>query len=147
MTSSGRRTLRERDADSIAQIGKLRFSPVCVVGGRGSRLIEEGGASSWTCPPRSERRPSATATPPSAGGERRVRPHGRRGSLSLPNDHAVGLAEDLLRLTPGNADRRVWFGHSGSDANDCAMRVLQAATGRGRFISFIGSYHGGLSGR
>lgn len=26
------------------------------------------------------------------------------------------------------------------------MRVLQAATGRGRFISFIGSYHGNLSG-
>jgi 4-aminobutyrate aminotransferase len=66
--------------------------------------------------------------------------------LSLPNDHAVALAEDLLRLTPGHGERRVWFGHSGSDANDCAMRVLQAATGRGRFISFIGSYHGNLSG-
>jgi len=49
-------------------------------------------------------------------------------------------------VTPGQGERRVWFGHSGSDANDCAMRVLQAATGRSRFISFIGSYHGNLSG-
>jgi len=49
-------------------------------------------------------------------------------------------------VTPGRGERRVWFGHSGSDANDCAMRVLQAATGRSRFISFIGSYHGNLSG-
>jgi len=66
--------------------------------------------------------------------------------LAFPNETAVALAEDLLRLTPGHGERRVWFGHSGSDANDCAMRVVQAATGRSRFISFIGSYHGGLSG-
>ena len=66
--------------------------------------------------------------------------------LAFPNENAVALAEDLLRLTPGSGERRVWFGHSGSDANDCAMRVVQAATGRSRFISFIGSYHGNLSG-
>jgi 4-aminobutyrate aminotransferase len=35
--------MRERDARVIADIGKLRFSPACLVGGRGSRLIEEGG--------------------------------------------------------------------------------------------------------
>ena len=66
--------------------------------------------------------------------------------LAFPNEHAVALAEELLRITPGRGERRVWFGHSGSDANDCAMRVVQAATGRSRFISFIGSYHGNLSG-
>jgi 4-aminobutyrate aminotransferase len=66
--------------------------------------------------------------------------------LSFPNENAVALAEDLLRLTPGRGERRVWFGHSGSDANDCALRAVAAATGRSRFISFIGSYHGNLSG-
>ena len=66
--------------------------------------------------------------------------------LAFPNENAVALAEELLRLTPGRGARRVWFGHSGSDANDCALRVVQAATGRSRFISFIGSYHGNLSG-
>ncbi len=66
--------------------------------------------------------------------------------LSLPNENAVALAEELLRLTPGRGERRVWFGHSGSDANDCALRAVSAATGRSRFISFIGSYHGNLSG-
>jgi 4-aminobutyrate aminotransferase len=147
MTSSGRRTLRERDADSIARIGKLRFSPVCVVGGRGSRLIEEGGrelldlSASFGAAALGYGHPTLTQAVSGACAHM-----AGAGSLSLPNDHAVGLAEDLLRLTPGNADRRVWFGHSGSDANDCAMRVLQAATGRARFISFIGSYHGGLSG-
>ncbi len=66
--------------------------------------------------------------------------------LAFPNENAVALAEELLRITPGRDPRRVWFGHSGSDANDCALRVVQAATGRSRFISFIGSYHGNLSG-
>lgn len=37
--------LRQRDAAAIAQIGKLRFSPLSLVGGRGNRLIEEGGRS------------------------------------------------------------------------------------------------------
>src|SRR5260221_11281358 len=46
-------SLSERDAKVIAHIGRLRFSPVSVIGGRGSRLIEEGGrelldlSSSW----------------------------------------------------------------------------------------------------
>ena len=66
--------------------------------------------------------------------------------LAFPNEQAVALAEKLLQLTPGGADRRARVGHSGSDANDCALRVVQAATGRSRFISFIGSYHGNLSG-
>ena len=36
-------TLRERDARVIANIARLRFSPLSLVGGRGNRLIEEGG--------------------------------------------------------------------------------------------------------
>ena len=36
-------SLRERDARVIANIARLRFSPLALVGGRGCRLIEEGG--------------------------------------------------------------------------------------------------------
>src|SRR5260370_27648453 len=36
-------SLRERDARVIANIARLRFSPLSLVGGRGCRLIEEGG--------------------------------------------------------------------------------------------------------
>ena len=64
----------------------------------------------------------------------------------IPNKAATALAEQLLSITPGQGERKVWFGHSGSDANDAAMRVASAATGRGRYISFIGSYHGCLAG-
>jgi 4-aminobutyrate aminotransferase len=139
--------LRERDARVIANIGRLRFSPLSLVGGHGSRLIEEGGrqlldlsasfgAASLGNGHAAITRAVSAACDNTAGAS----------LLAFPNEHAVALAEELLRITPGCDPRRVWFGHSGSDANDCALRVVQAATGRSRFISFIGSYHGNLSG-
>lgn len=146
-TASRGLTLRERDARVIADIARLRFSPVSLVGGRGSRLIEEGGrelldfGSSFGPAILGHGHPAmveaVTAAVSNMGG----------ASLSAyANENAVALAEDLLRVTPGRGERRVWFGHSGSDANDTAMKVVAAATGRSRFISFVGSWHGGLSG-
>ncbi len=140
-------SLRERDGRVIAQIARLRFSPLSLIGGQGNRLIEEGGRSLLDLSasfgpailgnsPAAVTRAVAEACASMAGAS----------LLAFPNENAVALAEELLRLTPGRGERRVWFGHSGSDANDCAMRVVQAATGRSRFISFIGSYHGNLSG-
>jgi 4-aminobutyrate aminotransferase len=140
-------SLRERDARAVAQIARLRFSPLSLIGGSGNRLIEEGGRRlldlsasfgpailGYSHPAIREAVGAACASMAGAS------------LLAFPNENAVALAEELLRVTPGRGERRVWFGHSGSDANDCAMRVLQAATGRSRFISFIGSYHGNLSG-
>jgi 4-aminobutyrate aminotransferase len=140
-------SLFERDAKVIAHIGRLRFSPVSVIGGRGSRLIEEGGrelldlSSSWGAASLGYAHPAVTDAVTAACADM-----AGASLLSFPNENAVALAEELLRLTPGGAKRRVWFGHSGSDANDCALRAVSAATGRSRFISFIGSYHGNLSG-
>lgn len=140
-------SLLARDARVIANIGRLRFSPLSVVSGRGNRLIEEGGRAvldlSASCGPAilGYSHAALTAAVAEACGNM-----AGASLLAYPNENAVALAEELLRITPGRGDRRVWFGHSGSDANDCAMRVIQAATGRSRFISFIGSYHGNLSG-
>jgi len=143
----GALSLRERDARVIANIARLRFSPLSLVGGRGNRLIEEGGRELLDL--------SASFGPAALGYSHPAITHAVTAAcesmagaslLAYPNENAVALAEELLRLTPGSGARRVWFGHSGSDANDCALRVVQAATGRSRFISFIGSYHGCLSG-
>jgi 4-aminobutyrate aminotransferase len=140
-------TLLARDAGAIAGIGRLRFSPLCVIGGHGSRLTEEGGrtlldlSASWGAASLGYGHADLTEAVARACADM-----AGAGLLSLPNENAVALAEELLRITPGSGERRVWFGHSGSDANDCALRAVQAATGRSRFISFIGSYHGSLSG-
>ncbi|MGE0116907.1 MAG: aspartate aminotransferase family protein [Dongiaceae bacterium] len=141
------RTLAERDARVIANIGRLRFSPLAPARGKGVYLYEADGRpvldlSASGCPA-----VLGYGHPALVEAVREATETMAAASLLLyPNENAVALAEELLRLTSGVGERRVWLGHSGSDANDCAVRVLQAATGRSRFISFIGSYHGNVSG-
>lgn len=149
MTGSNakRPTLGERDAGVVANVGRLRFCPVALSRGKGVHLYEENGRELLDL--------CASFGPAIAGyGHPEIVAAITRAAtdmagaslLGYPNEEAVALAEELLRITPGPGERRVWFGHSGSDANDCAVRVLAAATGRQRFISFIGSYHGNVSG-
>ncbi|MGO9992267.1 MAG: aspartate aminotransferase family protein [Steroidobacteraceae bacterium] len=145
-TSTGS-SLRQRDARVIANIARLRFSPLCLVGGQGNRLIEEGGRQLLDLAASFGPAILGHSHPAIIEAVRAACANMAGASLAAyPNESAVALAEDLLRITPGHGERRVWFGHSGSDANDTAMRVVQAATGRSRFITFIGSWHGGLSG-
>lgn len=145
--AAGRLSLRERDARVIAKIGKLRFCPVALSRGQGAYLYEESGrrlldlCGSFGPAIAGYGHPEIVAAITRAASEA-----AGASLIGYPNEEAVSLAEELLRITPGGGERRVWFGHSGSDANDCAVRVLAAATKRQRFISFIGSYHGQNSG-
>jgi 4-aminobutyrate aminotransferase len=52
------------------------------------------------------------------------------------------LAEKLAELTPGNFAKKVFFGSSGSDAVDGALKLARWATGRPNIISVAGAYHG-----
>ncbi|MBT6828305.1 MAG: aminotransferase class III-fold pyridoxal phosphate-dependent enzyme, partial [Rhodospirillaceae bacterium] len=140
-------SLVARDAGTIAQIMTLRFNPLAAKGGSGSYLHEEDGRRVL------DLSASATAASLGYGHPAVIEAITKSASdmagaslLMIPNEPATALAESLLAATPGKGERRVWYGHSGSDANDAAMRVASAATGRGRFISFIGSYHGCLAG-
>ena len=144
---SANETLGARDEAMIAGIQKLRFNPLAARGGRGSYLVTDDGRTILDL--------SASATAASLGyshpavieaATRAMADMAGASLLMYPNEPAAALAEALLETMPGDAERRVWYGHSGSDANDAATRVLEAATGRHRFISFIGSYHGGVAG-
>jgi 4-aminobutyrate aminotransferase len=54
----------------------------------------------------------------------------------------VELAEKLAALAPGDAPRRVYFGNSGTEAIEAAMKMARYSTGRQHFIAFFGSFHG-----
>ena len=139
--------LSQRDTAAIAEIQKVRFNPLAARGGKGSYLTGEDGrrildlSASATAASLGYAHPAVTEAVTKA-----LTDMGGASLLMYPNEPAAALAEGLLQVTPGGGERRVWFGHSGSDANDAAARVLEAATGRPRFISFIGSYHGGVAG-
>ncbi len=58
----------------------------------------------------------------------------------------VRLGEELCKITPGNFEKKVFYGLTGSDANDGMIKLVRAYTGRKKIISFIGSYHGSTYG-
>lgn len=62
--------------------------------------------------------------------------------VSVLSESSIELGEKLTKLMPGAFEKKVWFGLSGSDANDCIAKVVPMAKKRPRLISFVGSYHG-----
>lgn len=52
------------------------------------------------------------------------------------------LAETLVKITPGRFDKKVFFTNSGTEANECALKVARWSTRKKRFISFINAFHG-----
>ena len=66
--------------------------------------------------------------------------------LSAPSETMIQLAEKLIEIVPGDFEKKVWFGHSGSDANDLISKFIPVAAGRSKIISFMGSYHGQTMG-
>ncbi len=52
------------------------------------------------------------------------------------------LAMKLAQITPGNFPKRVYFGNSGTEAMEAALKLARYTTRRHRFIAFLGSFHG-----
>lgn len=61
-------------------------------------------------------------------------------------ESGIELAEKLIEITPGDFEKKVTFGLSGSDANDCISKLVTLATGKHRIISYFGAYHGQTMG-
>lgn len=60
---------------------------------------------------------------------------------SSPGVLAAALACNLARITPGNLQRS-FFGNSGCEAVEGALKLARAATGKKEFIYCHGSFHG-----
>ncbi len=52
------------------------------------------------------------------------------------------LAEKLAEIAPGDNNKRVFFGNSGTESVEAAIKVAKYSTGRHRFIAYINAFHG-----
>ena len=56
------------------------------------------------------------------------------------------LAKRLSQITPGKGPKHVYFGNSGTEAVEAAMKLARIYTGRDKFIAFFNCFHGRTMG-
>ncbi len=58
----------------------------------------------------------------------------------------VTLAERLSKIAPMPGPHRVYYGNSGAEAVECALKLARYHTGRQNVIAFFGAFHGRTMG-
>jgi 4-aminobutyrate aminotransferase len=56
------------------------------------------------------------------------------------------LAAKLSKITPGPKEKRVFFGNSGAEAIEAALKLARYHTKRPRVLAFLGAFHGRTMG-
>lgn len=139
--------LVERDRRLVAGAQKIRFFPFAPVGGSGARLVDADGRSwldftaGWAVTNAGYGHPRVRAAI-----QAQLEQGSYAGLVSAVIEPALELAQRLVELAPIREPARVWFGHSGSDANEALARLVRRATGRPRILTFVGAYHGATDG-
>ncbi|MEM2987577.1 MAG: acetyl ornithine aminotransferase family protein [Candidatus Bathyarchaeia archaeon] len=57
-------------------------------------------------------------------------------------NEVIALAEKLSEVTPGNFEKKVYFGNSGTEAIEAAIKLAKWHTRKQLFVSFINAFHG-----
>ena len=139
--------LYRRDAKVLSNILKLRFNPFVAKRGEGILLYDAEGkkyidfSASWGVMNTGYNHPRIIKA---------VTEQMNRLSFatncSIMTEESILLAEHLTELLPGDFEKKVWYGHSGSDANEFISKIVPLATGRPRILTFVGAYHGQTMG-
>jgi 4-aminobutyrate aminotransferase len=61
-------------------------------------------------------------------------------------EHMTDLGERLSAVAPMPGPHRFYYGNSGAEAVECAMKLARYHTGRQNIISFFGAFHGRTMG-
>ncbi len=61
-------------------------------------------------------------------------------------ENLVTLAEKLCEFVPGKGEKMVYWGNSGAEANEAAMKLARNYTKRPLFLSHSGAFHGRTMG-
>jgi 4-aminobutyrate aminotransferase len=61
-------------------------------------------------------------------------------------DDYVNLGEELSKVLPMQGAKKIFYGNSGAEAIEAAMKVARWHTGRQGYLAYIGSFHGRTMG-
>ncbi len=61
-------------------------------------------------------------------------------------DHMVQLAERLSKIAPMPGPHKIYYGNSGAEAIECALKLARYHTKRQNVIAFFGAFHGRTMG-
>jgi len=61
-------------------------------------------------------------------------------------DHMIRLGDRLSAIAPMPGPHRFYYGNSGAEAVECAMKLARYQTGRQNIVSFFGAFHGRTMG-
>ena len=61
-------------------------------------------------------------------------------------EHMTDLAERLSAIAPMPGPHKFYYGNSGAEAVECALKIARYHTGRQNIISFFGAFHGRTMG-
>jgi 4-aminobutyrate aminotransferase len=139
--------LIKRDLEAISEVMKLRFYPFVIERAKGAYMHDPEGrkyldfGAGWGVANLGYGHPRIIEAV-----TRQMEKLSFSGPISAIEEQSILLAEELISMTPGDFKKSVWYGHSGSDANEFIAKIVPIATGRPKILSFIGSYHGQTMG-
>jgi 4-aminobutyrate aminotransferase len=67
-------------------------------------------------------------------------------STDFYDEHITGLAARLSEIAPMPGPHKFFYGNSGAEAIECALKLARYHTGRQQVISFLGAFHGRTMG-
>lgn len=137
----------ERDKKVVATCSRIRYYPFVMESGKGSIVKDVDGnefidmLSSAGALNLGHAHPEVVKTIQKVASE-----FTHYTTAYFYNKYATELAERICEALPGDFDKKVAFGLTGSDSNDGAIKFARGYTGRSKIVVFKNSYHGATYG-
>ena len=140
-------SLISEDSKYFAKPGRIKYYPLAIESGKGAILTDVDGKSYIDL--------LASASSQNVGHAPEQVTEAIKAQVDrfihytpayMYHEPLVKLSKKLCEISPGDFEKRVLFGLSGSDANDGIIKLARGYTGRPYIISFTNAYHGSTYG-
>ncbi len=139
--------LINEDGKYFAASGRIKYYPLAIDHGYGATLVDVDGKEYIDLlSSASSQNVGHAPKPVTEAIKKQAEKFIHYTPAYMYHEPAVKLSKKLCEIAPGDYEKRVTFGLSGSDANDGIIKFARAYTGRPYIISFTNAYHGSTFG-